>query len=103
MQGYVPHDATPAVERGRAPTQMRQLFVKRGVNSRADGSAYLESERGKVLAAVFGPRPSPKVACFFFLLSDGEREKPKNVSSLVCKEKEEEKEGRERVVHHLLL
>ena len=79
MQGYVPVDGTPAAERGRAPTQMRQLFVKRGVNSRADGSAYLESERGKVLAAVFGPRPSPKVCCrscccllfSFFLFSGG--------------------------------
>ena len=31
-----------------------------GVSSRADGSAYVESERSKVVAAVYGPRPAKR-------------------------------------------
>ncbi len=59
---YVPQLATPArEERGRPPTQLRQLFVKTGVCSRADGSAFLECEGSKVLAAVYGPRATNKV------------------------------------------
>ncbi len=58
---YVPlgHDASAG--RDRPPAQMRSLFVKAGVSSRADGSAYVESERLKVVAAVYGPRATNKV------------------------------------------
>ena len=61
---YVPQRATPVgEERGRPPTQQRRLFAQTGVCSRADGSAFVECEGSKVLAAVYGPRATTKVRC----------------------------------------
>ncbi|MEM2908196.1 MAG: exosome complex exonuclease Rrp41 [Candidatus Hadarchaeales archaeon] len=41
---------------GRAPDELRPLKIKAGVLKRADGSAYVELGRNKILAAVYGPR-----------------------------------------------
>ncbi len=41
---------------GRKPDEMRPLRIEAGVLKRADGSAYLEWGKNKVLAAVYGPR-----------------------------------------------
>lgn len=41
---------------GRKSNEMRPLKIEAGVLKKADGSAYLELGRNKVLAAVYGPR-----------------------------------------------
>ncbi|MEM3184521.1 MAG: exosome complex exonuclease Rrp41 [Candidatus Hadarchaeales archaeon] len=41
---------------GRAPDEMRPLKIIAGPLQRADGSAYVELGKNKVLAAVYGPR-----------------------------------------------
>ncbi|KXB00287.1 exonuclease [candidate division MSBL1 archaeon SCGC-AAA261F17] len=40
----------------RKPEEMRPLKIEAGVLKKADGSAYLELGKNKVLAAVYGPR-----------------------------------------------
>ncbi len=41
---------------GRRPDELRPLKIEAGVLKRADGSAYVEWGKNKVLAAVYGPR-----------------------------------------------
>jgi exosome complex component RRP41 len=41
---------------GRKPDELRQIKIEVGVLSNADGSAYIEQGKNKILAAVFGPR-----------------------------------------------
>ncbi len=41
---------------GRKPEELRPIKIEAGVLKRADGSAYLEWGKNKVLAAVYGPR-----------------------------------------------
>ncbi|HVP92129.1 MAG TPA: exosome complex exonuclease Rrp41 [Acidobacteriota bacterium] len=41
---------------GRKPDELRSIKVEVGVLSNADGSAYIEQGKNKILAAVFGPR-----------------------------------------------
>ncbi len=41
---------------GRAVDELRQITIKAGVLEQADGSAYLEWGKNKVLAGVYGPR-----------------------------------------------
>jgi len=41
---------------GRKPDELRPIKIEAGVLKRADGSAYLEWGKNKVLAAVYGPR-----------------------------------------------
>ena len=41
---------------GRRPDELRQIKIEAGVLENADGSAYVEFGKNKVLAAVYGPR-----------------------------------------------
>ncbi|MFQ5837204.1 MAG: exosome complex exonuclease Rrp41 [Thermoplasmata archaeon] len=41
---------------GRKPNELRPLRIEAGVLKRADGSAYVEWGKNKVMAAVYGPR-----------------------------------------------
>lgn len=41
---------------GRRPEELRPIKIEAGVLKRADGSAYLEWGKNKILAAVYGPR-----------------------------------------------
>jgi len=41
---------------GRRPDELRPLRIKAGVLKRADGSAYIELGKNKILAAVYGPK-----------------------------------------------
>ena len=41
---------------GRKPDELRPINIKAGVLQNADGSAYIEWGKNKVLAAVYGPR-----------------------------------------------
>jgi len=41
---------------GRAPNELRTLKIESGVLPNADGSAYIEMGRNKILVGVFGPR-----------------------------------------------
>jgi exosome complex component RRP41 len=41
---------------GRRPRDLRSIKMEIGVLSNADGSAYIEQGRNKILAAVYGPR-----------------------------------------------
>jgi len=41
---------------GRKPNELRPVKMEVGVLSNADGSAYIEQGRSKILAAVYGPR-----------------------------------------------
>ena len=41
---------------GRKPNELRPIKMEVGVLSNADGSAYIEQGRSKILAAVYGPR-----------------------------------------------
>ncbi len=41
---------------GRRPDELRPIKIEAGVLKRADGSAYVEWGKNKVLAAVYGPR-----------------------------------------------
>lgn len=40
---------------GRKPLELRQIRVRLGVFRQADGSAYLEQGKTKILATVYGP------------------------------------------------
>lgn len=40
---------------GRRALELRQIRVRMGVFGQADGSAYLEHGKTKILAAVYGP------------------------------------------------
>jgi exosome complex component RRP41 len=41
---------------GRKPEELRPIKIEVGILSNADGSAYIEQGRNKILAAVFGPK-----------------------------------------------
>jgi exosome complex component RRP41 len=41
---------------GRRPDELRPLRLKAGILKRADGSAYIELGKNKILAAVYGPK-----------------------------------------------
>jgi len=41
---------------GRRPDELRQIKIEIGVLSNADGSAYIQQGKNKILAAVYGPR-----------------------------------------------
>jgi exosome complex component RRP41 len=41
---------------GRKPDELRPIKIEVGVLSRADGSAYIEQGKNRILAAVYGPR-----------------------------------------------
>lgn len=41
---------------GRLPDELRPLRIKAGILKRADGSAYVELGKNKILAAVYGPK-----------------------------------------------
>lgn len=41
---------------GRRANELRKMHCKLGLQSHADGSAYLEMGNSKVLASVYGPR-----------------------------------------------
>ena len=41
---------------GRKPDELRPVKIKVGVLSNADGSAYIEQGKTKILAAVYGPK-----------------------------------------------
>jgi len=41
---------------GRRPNELRPIKIEVGVLSNADGSAYIEQGKSKILAAVYGPR-----------------------------------------------
>jgi exosome complex component RRP41 len=41
---------------GRKPNELRPIKIEVGVLSNADGSAYIEQGKSKILAAVYGPR-----------------------------------------------
>jgi len=41
---------------GRKPDELRPIKIEVGVLSNADGSAYIEQGKNKILAAVFGPK-----------------------------------------------
>ncbi|MCX8171676.1 MAG: exosome complex exonuclease Rrp41, partial [Candidatus Bathyarchaeota archaeon] len=41
---------------GRKPNELRPIKMEVGVLSNADGSAYIEQGKNKILAAVYGPR-----------------------------------------------
>ncbi|KDQ60786.1 hypothetical protein JAAARDRAFT_31760 [Jaapia argillacea MUCL 33604] len=43
---------------GRLPADVRPIFLKPGLISQANGSAYVETSRTKVVCAVYGPRQS---------------------------------------------
>lgn len=40
---------------GRRPSELRRIRVRMGVFGQADGSAYVEQGKTKVLVAVYGP------------------------------------------------
>ncbi|KAI0054109.1 ribosomal protein S5 domain 2-like protein [Auriscalpium vulgare] len=44
--------------RVRQPQDIRPIFLKAGLTSQANGSAYIETERTKIACAVYGPRQS---------------------------------------------
>ncbi len=41
---------------GRKPDELRPIEIQVGIISKADGSAYIQQGRNKILAAVYGPR-----------------------------------------------
>jgi len=43
---------------GRTPSDIRPIFLKAGLISQANGSAYIETQRTKIACAVYGPRQS---------------------------------------------
>ncbi|PFH54325.1 hypothetical protein AMATHDRAFT_135473 [Amanita thiersii Skay4041] len=47
---------------GRGPKDIRPIFLKPGLVTQANGSAYIETERTKIACAVYGPRQSKNVA-----------------------------------------
>ena len=40
---------------GRRPLELRRIRLRLGVFSQADGSAYIEQGKTKILATVYGP------------------------------------------------
>ena len=48
---------------GRKVDEMQPLKIEAGVLKRADGSAYLEWGKNKVIAAVYGPRECHRATC----------------------------------------
>ncbi|KAH9952229.1 mRNA transport regulator 3 [Amylocystis lapponica] len=48
----------PRTRRGRSADDIRPIFLKAGLISQANGSAYIETERTKIACAVYGPRQS---------------------------------------------
>ncbi|EJD02287.1 ribosomal protein S5 domain 2-like protein [Fomitiporia mediterranea MF3/22] len=44
--------------RGRSASDIRPIFLKTGLISQANGSAYIETEKTKIACAVYGPRQS---------------------------------------------
>ncbi|KAI0780839.1 ribosomal protein S5 domain 2-like protein [Trametes elegans] len=44
--------------KGRAPRNIRPIFLKAGLINQANGSAYIETEKTKIACAVYGPRQS---------------------------------------------
>ncbi|MCJ1250468.1 3'-5'-exoribonuclease [Trapelia coarctata] len=76
-----PSNTTESINRSRAPTELRKIFLKTGLTPSASGSAYLELEQGpysssslvsfvsqvsslKLTCTVHGPRPLPRSAAF---------------------------------------
>ncbi|ORY55749.1 mRNA transport regulator 3 [Leucosporidium creatinivorum] len=49
---------------GRAPEQVRPIFLQTGLVGEASGSAYIETGRTKLICAVYGPKPTPPSAPF---------------------------------------
>ncbi|KAH8116978.1 ribosomal protein S5 domain 2-like protein [Phellopilus nigrolimitatus] len=49
---------TEKPRRGRGPLEIRPIFLKTGLISQANGSAYIEIEKTKIACAVYGPRQS---------------------------------------------
>ncbi|PCH38055.1 mRNA transport regulator 3 [Wolfiporia cocos MD-104 SS10] len=47
-----------SVRQGRAAEDIRPIYLKAGLISQANGSAYIETERTKIACAVYGPRQS---------------------------------------------
>ncbi|KII88470.1 hypothetical protein PLICRDRAFT_41631 [Plicaturopsis crispa FD-325 SS-3] len=47
---------------GRAPADIRPIFLQPGLINQANGSAYIETERTKIACAVYGPRQSKNTA-----------------------------------------
>ncbi|OCH94978.1 mRNA transport regulator 3 [Obba rivulosa] len=43
---------------GRAASDIRPIFLKAGLITQANGSAYIETQRSKIACAVYGPRQS---------------------------------------------
>ncbi|KAI0341555.1 mRNA transport regulator 3 [Trametopsis cervina] len=43
---------------GRAPRDIRPIYLKAGLINQANGSAYIETENTKIACAVYGPRQS---------------------------------------------
>ncbi|KAI0035084.1 ribosomal protein S5 domain 2-type protein [Vararia minispora EC-137] len=48
--------------RGRGAKDIRPIFLKAGLISQANGSAYIETQRTKIACAVYGPRQSKSSA-----------------------------------------
>ncbi|KAI1306542.1 hypothetical protein EDD11_004730 [Mortierella claussenii] len=49
----------------RQPEDMRPIYLKTGLISQANGSAYIELEKTKLACGVYGPRPVKKVGQVF--------------------------------------
>ncbi|KAI0818761.1 ribosomal protein S5 domain 2-like protein [Irpex lacteus] len=43
---------------GRGPREIRPIYIRPGLISQANGSAYIETEKTKIACAVYGPRQS---------------------------------------------
>ncbi|EJD53014.1 ribosomal protein S5 domain 2-like protein [Auricularia subglabra TFB-10046 SS5] len=53
----------PMGRAGRAPRDIRPIYLQTGLITQANGSAYIETERAKIACAVYGPR-QPKNAAY---------------------------------------
>ncbi|KAF9437054.1 hypothetical protein BGZ76_002124 [Entomortierella beljakovae] len=49
----------------RQPEDMRPIYLKTGLISQANGSAYIELEKTKLACGVYGPRPAKRVGQVF--------------------------------------
>ena len=49
---------------GRGADELRTVKITVGAVKNADGSAFIEFGKNKILAAVYGPREVPTDACF---------------------------------------
>jgi exosome complex component RRP41 len=47
---------------GRKPDELRPIHIESGVIPNADGSAYIEMGRNKIIAGVYGPMEMPTQA-----------------------------------------